>query len=171
MNILEKDKPYTKLGFSKLEATEIILPLNEFLANYQTHFHKLQNFHWNVKGKDFFELHDQFEKMYNEAFKNIDVVAERIKIFGQTPISKMKDYLALSDIKEAESDLSGEFMVREILSDLEILLSCMVEATEQAAANGDVGTIDMINGFTKTIEKQHWQFTAWLQVDHETKLS
>ncbi len=169
MNILEKDKPYSKLGFSKLETTELILPLNELLANYQTHFHKLQNFHWNVKGKDFFELHEQFELMYNEAFKNIDIIAERIRVFGKTPISKMKDYIALSDIKEAETDLSGEFMVREIMNDLEILLSCMVEVTDQAGLVGDVGTIDIVNGFTKSIEKWHWQFTAWLSEPNEVK--
>ena len=71
MDLLEKEKPYTKLGFSKLEATEIILPLNELLANYQTHFHKLQNFHWNVKGRDFFELHEQCSQMLHDTFFQI----------------------------------------------------------------------------------------------------
>ncbi|MEO9533791.1 MAG: DNA starvation/stationary phase protection protein [Crocinitomicaceae bacterium] len=164
MNILNKEKQHSKLGFTNLEATEIILNLNELLANYQVHFHKLQNFHWNVKGRDFFELHEKFEEMYNEAFKNIDAIAERIRVFGKTPISSMNDYLGLADLKESPSDLSGEFMVREILNDYEILLSCLVETTDQASLNGDVGTIDMINGFIKKMEKNHWMLSAWLDI-------
>ncbi|UKN00272.1 DNA starvation/stationary phase protection protein [Paracrocinitomix mangrovi] len=161
-HILNNEKQYKKLGFTNLEATEIILNLNELLANYQVHFHKLQNFHWNVKGRDFFELHEQFETMYNKAFKNVDLVAERIRVFGKTPVSSMNEYLGLADLKEAKTDLSGEYMVREILQDYETLLSCMIETIEQANKNGDAGTTDMINGFIKEMEKDHWQLSAWL---------
>jgi starvation-inducible DNA-binding protein len=76
----------------------------------------------------------------------------------------MNDYIGLADLKEAPSDLSGEFMVREIINDYEILLSCLVETTDQASINGDVGTIDMINGFIKKMEKNHWMLSAWLDV-------
>ena len=50
-----------------------------------------------------------------------------------------------------------------------ILLSCLVEVTEQAGLIGDVGTIDIVNGFTMSIEKWHWQFTAWLSEPNEIK--
>ena len=162
MDILTKEKPYTKLGFTKLETTEIILNLNELLANYQVHFHKLQNFHWNVKGRDFFELHEQFESMYRKAFENVDLIAERIRVFGKTPISTMKEYLSLSDIKEAPTDLSGEFMVKDILDDYEVMISIMIDTVDQASKNGDSGTVDMVNGFIKDMEKEHWKLTAWL---------
>lgn len=169
-NILEKEQQYSKLGFTKLETAEIILNLNELLANYQTHFHKLQNFHWNVKGRDFFELHEKFEELYREAFEDIDAIAERIRVFGKTPISTMKEYMGLSDIKEASPDLSGEFMVREIISDYNILISVLVETTDQASQHGDVGTIDMINGFIKRMEKNHWMLSTWLN-EKETATS
>ena len=77
-----KSKPYHKLGFNQFETSEIVIKLNEFLANYQVHFHKLQNFHWNVKGRDFFELHEQFERIYQRVFVDIDNIAERIRVFG-----------------------------------------------------------------------------------------
>jgi starvation-inducible DNA-binding protein len=162
MDILKTEKQYKKLGFTNLEATEIILNLNELLANYQTHFHKLQNFHWNVKGRDFFELHDQFEKMYKRAFHDIDEIAERIRVFGKRPVSTMKEYLGLTDIQEVTSEMSGEFMVKEIMDDYEIMISIMIETVEQAQKNGDSGTVDMINGFIKNMEKDHWQLYSWL---------
>ncbi|MBD3636239.1 MAG: DNA starvation/stationary phase protection protein [Crocinitomicaceae bacterium] len=169
-NILKKEKDYSKLGFTNLEATEIILCLNEMLSNYQVHFHKLQNFHWNVKGRDFFELHEHFEKMYKQAFENVDLIAERIRVFGMTPVSTMKEYLNLSEIKEAPTDLSGEFMVREILEDYEVMIGIMIETIDQASKNGDTGTIDMVNGFVKAMEKDHWQLTAWLSSKEENTI-
>src|SRR5690606_13876996 len=114
-----------------------------------------QNFHWNVKGRDFFELHEQFEKMYMSAFQHVDLIAERIRVFGKTPVSTMKEYLNLSEIKEANPDLSGEFMVREILADYAILISLMVDTLDQTSKNGDAGTTDMVNRFIKQMEKDH----------------
>lgn len=170
MSTLTKEKPYTKLGFTKLETTEIILNLNELLANYQVHFHKLQNFHWNVKGRDFFELHEQFETMYRRVFENVDLIAERIRVFGHTPISKMSDYLNLSEIEESPTDLSGEYMVKEILEDYEILITNMIETVDQASKNGDSGTVDMVNSFIKNMEKEHWKLTAWLNSKEEVQV-
>ena len=163
MNTIVKSKPHAKLGFSHLETAEIVVKLNELLANYQVHFHKLQNFHWNVRGRDFFELHEQFENMYNRAFENIDDIAERIRVFGQTPTSTMKEYLDMSEIPEKGTDLTGEMMVKEILADFEILLSYSIESIEIAAANGDVGTVDLVNTIIKEMEKNHWMLTSWLK--------
>ena len=34
--------------------------LNTLLADYQVHYQKLRNYHWNVRGPMFFELHLKF---------------------------------------------------------------------------------------------------------------
>lgn len=161
MEPVTKERAHKKLGFSYLETAEVVVNLNELLVNYQTHFHKLQNFHWNVKGRDFFELHELFENMYKRAFNNIDDIAERIRVFGQTPKSTMAEYLQESEIKEARTDLSGEYMVREVIDDLETLIGLCIEVTTKAGENGDVGTVDLVNGMIKQIEKDHWMLTAW----------
>lgn len=158
-----RKKIYKKLGFTGLETVEIVKNLNYLLANYQVHFQKMRNFHWNVKGKDFFELHQQFEEIYNTANTNIDEVAERIRVFGQTPVSTLKEYLRMSEIKEAKPDLDSEAMVREAMEDFQTLLSFMVNVADAAIDIGDVGTEDMINTFIKDMEKRHWMFNAWLQ--------
>ncbi|ELR68348.1 Non-specific DNA-binding protein Dps [Fulvivirga imtechensis AK7] len=160
----KKDKrywEYKKLGFSKPDTAEIVNSLNQLLANYQIHYQKLRNYHWNVVGPDFFDLHEKFEEQYNEAIENIDDIAERIRVFGYTPMSSLKEYLANSEIKETGSNLSGMEMVSEILKDFEILLSYMVNVADAAIDTGDVGTEDMINSFIKKMEKSHWMFTAF----------
>ena len=112
--MLEK-KQYAKLGFKKIESTEIVTALNRALASYQVFFHKLQSFHWNVIGNDFYDVHDVTEEMYKRGLRNIDDIAERIRIFGQTPEVRLTSYLAQSKIKESSPDKSAEFMMYDLI--------------------------------------------------------
>jgi len=152
---------YKKLGFTKMETAELVKTMNVLLANYHIHYQKLRNYHWNVKGADFFDIHEKFEEQYNESIENIDLIAERIRVFGYTPMSTLKEYLETSEIKETGTDLTGMEMVAEILRDFEVLLSYMVNVADAAIDVGDVGTEDMINSFIKKMEKSHWMFTAF----------
>jgi len=154
-------RTFSKLGYTKLETAEIVEALNSLLANYSVHYQKLRNFHWNVKGGDFFEIHEKFEEQYNFAKTAIDDIAERIRVFGQTPLSTMRDYLETSEIKESGTDLTAMEMVQEILRDYEILLEFMFSSIEEALDKGDSGTEDLIKGFVKQIEKNHWKLTAF----------
>ncbi|MEP5612903.1 MAG: DNA starvation/stationary phase protection protein [Cyclobacteriaceae bacterium] len=154
-------KTHWKLGYSKLETAEMVDALNKLLANYSVHYQKLRNFHWNVKGGDFFEIHEKFEDQYNVAKESIDDIAERIRVFGQTPMSTMREYLDTSVIKESGTELTGLQMVKAILKDYETLLEFMFGVIEVAIENGDSGTEDMIKGFVKQIEKNHWMLTAF----------
>lgn len=156
-----KKRTFKKLGYTKLETAELVEAMNKLLANYSVHYQKLRNFHWNVKGADFFDIHEQFEDQYNDAKVNIDDIAERIRVFGQTPLSTMREYLDISDIKESPTDLPAMDMVREILKDYNILLEYMFNVIEIAIENGDSGTEDMIKGFIKEVEKNHWMMTAF----------
>ncbi|MEO8472959.1 MAG: DNA starvation/stationary phase protection protein [Chryseolinea sp.] len=160
-NRMAKSKPF-KLGWTAKETALISGSLNELLANYSVHYQKLRNYHWNVKGADFFDLHEQFEAQYNEALKFIDDIAERIRIFNETPVSTLKEYLAMSEIKETTTDLNSDFMVREILSDYGILLKHMSSVVEIAVEQSDSGTEEMVKVFINTLEKHHWMLSAFL---------
>lgn len=62
----------------------LVNKLNALLANYHVFYQKLRNFHWNVKGDDFFDQHEKFEQYYDTTKLNIDVIAERIRVWPQT---------------------------------------------------------------------------------------
>lgn len=157
-------KPARRLGFTPIEAQEVIHHLNQLLCNYHIYYQKLRNFHWNVQGSDFFDLHDNFEQLYNTAKVNIDDIAERIRIFGTKPISTLQEYLTQSKIEEPNPNdsFTGKEMVDFILADMETLLSYMINVIHAATDIGDVGTIDLVNGFIKNLEKRHWMLRAWL---------
>ncbi len=84
--------------------------LNQLLANYHVHYQKLRNFHWTVYGKNFFELHRQFEGMYNEAKVQIDEIAERILILGTRPLGTLNAYLSTATVKEVIRPLTPQEM-------------------------------------------------------------
>lgn len=154
-------KKFKELGFESEEATAIVDALNVLLANYQIHYQKLRNFHWNVEGDCFFELHEIFEQEYNEVKLRIDKVAERIRVFGKRPHSTLQKYLEVSEIKECGNDFSSEDMVTEILNDMDMLMSFLVEGYEAAAESGDIGTSDMLTRFLEATEKKHWMLSAY----------
>jgi len=154
-------KTYKKLGFDSEETKDVVENLNKLLANLHVHYQKLRNYHWNVEGPDFFDIHETFEEEYNEVKLEIDEVAERIRVFGKTPYSTLVKYLEVSEIKETGTDLSADEMVKEILKDFEVLLSFMVDSIEAAEKIGDISTDDLITGFMKRREKKHWMLTAF----------
>ncbi|MEP3390716.1 MAG: DNA starvation/stationary phase protection protein [Reichenbachiella sp.] len=164
-NILDRQKPkkksYASLGYSKLETAELVDVMNKLLANYAVHYQKLRNFHWNVRGGDFFDIHEKFEVQYKTASVIIDEIAERIRIFGQMPLSTLREFLDTSEIKESGTDLTVLEMVREIIKDYHILLEHLFATIEVAIENGDSGTEEMMKGYVKQVEKDHWMLTAF----------
>ncbi|MGB5462049.1 MAG: DNA starvation/stationary phase protection protein [Aureibaculum sp.] len=155
-------KPFRKMGFTYLETAEIVVALNKLMANYYVHYHKLRNFHWNVESQDFFELHVEFENEYNTVIENIDIIAERIRVFGLKPSMSIKEMQGLSEIKEVKSDkMSPIAMVTEVLKDFDILHNKMLDVLNAALDTGDNVTEQMVTDFMRKLEKRNWMFTSW----------
>ena len=66
------------LGLDKSKSANLVDNLNGLLANFQIYYQSLRGLHWNIKGKNFFELHVKFEEFYTDSQVKIDNVAERI---------------------------------------------------------------------------------------------
>ncbi len=156
-------KPFRKLGFTTMETAEIVISLKKLMANYQVYYHKTRNFHWNVEGSDFFELHEEFENEYNEAKKNIDLIAERIRVFGVMPSMTMNESIKISEITERPEKMPAFEMVKEVLKDYEVLHELMLDAINAALETGDIGTENLITDFILHIEKRHWMFNSWIK--------
>ncbi len=161
-------KPYAKIGFTHLETAQIVSSLNKLLAAYHVHYQKLRNFHWNVVGPDFFDIHEKFEALYNEVKVNIDEIAERVRVFGKKPMSTLSDYLEYSEIKEVHTPVTSTEMVHHILNDFEILLNIMNTVNDNAKKIEDRGTEDMMITFIRKMEKSHWMLTSFIKNENST---
>ncbi|GAB5465818.1 MAG: Dps family protein [Candidatus Kapaibacteriales bacterium] len=158
-----KTRQTLKFGFTQSETKDLVKALNQLLADYHVHYQKLRNFHWNVTGGDFFDLHEQFEQRYDKTKEEIDEVAERIRTFSHTPISTLKEYLGTSGIKEPKGIPSADKMVSEILDDYKIILKSQTEAANIAHEMGDYGTLDMLNHYIFDMQKHSWMLESFLK--------
>jgi len=149
------------LNMSDEKLVPVVVELNTLLADYHVYYQKLRSFHWNILGKNFFELHNKFEELYGNAQKKIDEIAERILTLKYHPISKMTDYLEISKIKESSPLLSDEEMVTIILNDHKLLLSQMKIVINHANEAEDEGTIDLLGAYVRELEKSSWMLNAW----------
>ncbi|MCZ2845602.1 MAG: DNA starvation/stationary phase protection protein [Candidatus Bathyarchaeota archaeon] len=150
---------YLNLDKEKTEKT--VEELNVLLADYHLYYQKLRNFHWNIIGQNFFDLHEKFEELYDDAKLKVDEIAERILTLRFQPTSNYSDYLKKSNLKESSSDLSDGEMVSILLEDHGKILRQMTKVIETADKNGDEGTIDMIGAYIRELEKTSWMLDAW----------
>ncbi|TDW20563.1 starvation-inducible DNA-binding protein [Breznakia blatticola] len=130
--------------------------LNKLLTDLVVEYHKLQNFHWYVKGSDFFTAHVKLEEYYDFINEAIDEVGELILMVSEKPLASLKDYLAVTAIEEANMDHKDSKSIwKEVLKDFEIILSEVREVKESAEEKSiDVVGIQMddyIKEFTKSI--------------------
>lgn len=149
------------LNLDKEKTTQTAKELNILLADYHLYYQKLRNFHWNIVGKNFFDLHEKFEEMYDDAKLKVDEIAERILTLRFQPVSNYSDYLKESNLKESPSETKDVEMVKILLKDHGALLKQLRTVIEKADAAGDEGTIDMIGAYIGGLEKISWMLDAW----------
>ena len=146
----------------------VVVELNTLLANYHVYYQKLRNFHWNILGQNFFDLHVKFEELYTDARTKIDEIAERILTLRYHPMSKLSEYLEIAEIKEVSPLKADQTMVKEIINDHKILLKQMSKVIDQAGEAKDEGTIDLIGAYIREMEKASWMLDAWTKKTSET---
>ncbi|SFT19948.1 Dps family protein [Paenibacillus sp. BC26] len=145
----------TKLQ-TKLQGT-----LNKQIATWSVLYIKLHNYHWYVKGNQFFTLHVKFQELYEEATLHVDEIAERLLAIGGEPIATMAEYLKQSSVQEATGSESAVEMVDSIVADFTLVASELKEGMEEAQSAGDETTGDMLLAIHSGLEKHIWMLKAF----------
>ena len=136
---------------------EMINKLNEFLADLNVFYRKLQNYHWNVKGKDFFVLHEKLEEYYDKINEEIDEIAEHILTLDKQPLGNMKDYLEKTCIEEAKNaKIEGEIVLDKVLKDYETLLQKAMTIKKLADEHHIYATSSLIDEYILEYSKIIW---------------
>ncbi|APF17160.1 Ferritin Dps family protein [Caldithrix abyssi DSM 13497] len=139
----------------------LIANLQRTLSNLQVLYVKLHNYHWNVKGKQFFGLHELTEGYYNYMTEQYDAIAERILQLGKKPLVTMKDYLEKATLDEsAKTDFTAEEVIDGLLADFDVLLKDFKEISSAAAELNDTTTANLADGNVEWLEKAIWMLKA-----------
>lgn len=142
----------------------ILNNLNTLLSDLNVFYRKLQNYHWNIKGKDFFVIHSKLEEYYNEINEEIDEVAEHILTLGGQPLGTLKDYLNTAKITEAENKkVDNTLVFNEVVKDFTMLLKCVVEIKELADENKEYKTSALMDNFIESYSKKLWMLKQMME--------
>ena len=124
---------------------------------------KAQNFHWNVEGSDFYQLHQLFEDIYNEVYGAVDAFAENIrKIKAYTPAS-LERFSALTAISDEVEVLAPQAMVAELLRDAEKMQEIMKVLFTEAEARTENGLSNFLADRQDAFAKHAWFLRATLK--------
>lgn len=135
----------------------LVNKLNHLLANLVVEYHKLQNFHWYIKGSDFFTVHAKLEEYYNDINKAVDEVAESILMLEGKPLASLKDFAANASIKEAEAQfIKSDIILAEVEKDYSLLLAEVIEIKKVADAEENFIISAMMDDYIKNFTKAVW---------------
>ena len=150
------------IGIDKEKAAELSRELNDLLANYQLFYQNLRGLHWNIKGKEFFELHLKFEEFYNDAVIKVDEIAERILTLEGEPFHTYSDYLKTAEIKEEKNVVNGKQGVEIIINNFKILIAKERSILSLASNTDDEGTVSLMSDYISQTEKTLWMLNSYL---------
>ncbi len=142
---------------------KVIPLLNREVANFGVLYTKLHNYHWFVKGFQFYQLHQLFESLYDEVTEHFDAVAERILMLEGKPFASLKEFLANATVQEATGNESLLDMVKTTVADFEVVnkeLSELIAAGQEA---GDEVSVDLALGIQASFQKHLWMLKSVLK--------
>lgn len=149
----------TKLSASAVQP--VVSALQQLLADYQVYYTNLRGLHWNVKGKEFFVLHAQFENMYDNAAEKIDEIAERILMLDGVPAHNFSEYLKISKVNELGYVTSGDTGVAHVMDTISHFVASERHILKLASEAGDESTVAMMSDYIKEQEKLLWMLVAY----------
>lgn len=123
---------------------------------------KAHNYHWNVTGPMFPQLHDLFGRIYEEVYGSIDTFAEEIRALGTFVPASYTRFSMLSAVSDETDIPPAESMLRELLDDSDKMNKILKICFDLATANGQEGLADFVAGRMDAHKKHSWMLRSTL---------
>ena len=137
--------------------------MQTYLSNLGVLNTKLHNLHWNVEGKQFMQIHQFTEGLYDDFFQKFDEIAELMKMKGEMPLVKMSDYIEHATIEEVDAKKFDCVEVLNIVeADLKEMKSLATEIRNEADENGDFEVVGEFEEHLAGYSKNLWFIKAIL---------
>ena len=137
--------------------------LKTFLASTYAYTIKAQFFHWSVEGPDFGQLHEFFQKIYEDAVGAVDPIAEYIRTTEEYAPGSFERFQELSQIQGQTKVPRARLMLQELLADTQTMIDMSKQVFDAAAAEGR----EDIANFAAERQSQHgkymWQIKSYLK--------
>ena len=137
--------------------------LKTVLANHLIAYYRLSAYHWNVTGKDFPQYHDFFGELYEQYEDQIDILAEYIRIQGESVPYSIKEIYEYATLDEEEhSTLTLRLMLLGAKQVNDELIKSMVGLFDIAEAAQKQGIADYAAGMIDKYKKNNWMIQSCL---------
>ena len=150
-------------GISETSRKTIANELSKLLADTYTLYLKTQNFHWNVTGQLFQQLHSMFEQQYTELALAVDIIAERIRSLGFQAPASYREFSKLTSISDAEGPLNSREMIHQLIEGHETISRTTRSAFMSIDRLHDEASIDLFTERMRTHEKMAWMLRSLLE--------
>jgi len=153
------------MGLSDKERAGVVEILGALLADEYVLYTKTRNYHWNVVGPQFNDLHKFFEAQYEALNDVVDEVAERARTLGGKALGTLAEFQEKARLKEHPGQYPGaRQMLAGLLADHEaIIRNLRVDLETAAEKYHDAGTNDFLTGLMEKHEKMAWMLRAFLE--------
>jgi|SRR5882672_9912743 len=154
-----------EIGLMDKNRDAVVKILNTTLADEMVLVTKTRNYHWNVMGAQFNDLHKFFDAQYEELSEILDEVAERVRALGGQAMGTMGEFQKQARLKEHPGQHPGsKSMLSNLLNDHEAIIRTMrADLAISQDTHGDAGTADMLTGLMKQHEKMAWMLRSFLE--------
>ena len=151
------------IGIPEDKRQQVADKLKVLLADSYTLYLQTHNFHWNVTGPQFRELHLMFEEHYIELATAVDEIAERIRTLGVFAPGTYGQFAELSHIKETADIPPGKEMVAILTEGHEQIVKTCREVLKVAQAADDESSVSLVSDRMVLHEKTAWMLRSMLQ--------
>jgi len=151
------------IGITKENRAKISGGLKQLLADSYTLYLQTHNFHWNVTGLQFRELHLMFEEHYTELAVAVDDIAERIRALDIPAPGTYKEFSKLSSVKEVEGVPDSIEMVELLTKGHEQVIRTCRDVLKIAQDADDESTAALVSDRMRVHEKTAWMLRATKQ--------
>jgi len=148
------------IGINKDDRKSVSSQLNVLLADSYTLYLQTHNFHWNVTGPLFIQLHTMFEEHYTELAVAVDDIAERIRSLGFNAPGTYKEFSELSTFDEVPGTPTAIKMVEILTKSHEAVVKTCRSALEAAQASNDESSAALISDRMRVHEKTAWMLRS-----------
>ncbi len=150
------------IGINPKARERIADGLATLLADSYTLYLKAHNYHWNVTGPRFRELHAAFEEQYTDLATAVDEIAERIRSLGAPAPGTYAEFGARTSIKEASGVPSAEDMIKDLLAGHEAVVRSARQVLPAAQEGADEGSINLLTDRMGVHEKTAWMLRSMI---------
>ena len=137
--------------------------LKTLLASTYAYTIKVQFFHWNVEGPDFYQMHKYFQKVYEDSYGAVDPIAEYIRTLNEYTPGSLSRFHELSQIADQTKVPRTQLMLEELLADTDIMINLATQCFDAANAENNQGVANFMAERLSSHNKYKWQTQSFLK--------